>query len=111
MPRQGGGYAGGGVPFGDGCLRGGKKIYVNMTEAIAVWRVFEIRQSFPDMTLKNIAEFMKAEGYKGRKGADFNIMLVKVANTFGVSRQTVCGRIKNFEENRLQEFLQDGRVA
>ena len=34
-----------------------------------------------------------------------------VANTFGVSRQTVYSRIKNFEENRLQEFLQDGRVA
>ena len=39
------------------------------------------------------------------------IAVTKVANTFGVSRQTVYGRIKNFEENRLQEFLQDGRVA
>ena len=39
------------------------------------------------------------------------IAVTKVANTFGVSRQTVYSRIKNFEENRLQEFLQDGRVA
>lgn len=37
--------------------------------------------------------------------------VTKVANSFGVSRQTVYSRIKNFEENRLQEFLQDGRVA
>lgn len=37
--------------------------------------------------------------------------VTKVANIFGVSRQTVYSRMKNFEENRLQEFLQDGRVA
>ncbi len=59
------------------CLRGGKKLYVNATEAKAVRRVFDIKQSFPDMTLKRVAEFMKMEGHKGRKGADFNAMLVK----------------------------------
>lgn len=69
---KGGGYAGGGAPFGYECLRGGKKLYVNATEAKAVRRVFEIKQSLPDMTLKSIAEFMKIEGHKGRKGADFN---------------------------------------
>ena len=57
--------------------RGGKKLYVNATEAKAVRRVFEIKQSFPDMTLKSVTEFMKREGHKGRKGADFNAMLVK----------------------------------
>ena len=72
-----GGYAGGGAPFGYECLRGGKKLYVNATEAKAVQRVFQLKQLMPDMTLKNISEFMKAEGYKGRKGADFNVMLVK----------------------------------
>lgn len=55
---KGGGYAGGGAPFGYECLRGGKKLYVNTTEAGAVRRVFEIKQSFPDMTLKKISEFM-----------------------------------------------------
>ena len=74
---KGGGYAGGGAPFGYECLRGGKKLYVNTTEAGAVRRVFEIKQSFPDMTLKKISEFMNIEGYKGRNGADFNPMLVK----------------------------------
>ena len=39
------------------------------------------------------------------------VSVTKVANTFGVSRQTVYSRIKNFEENRLREFLEDGRVA
>lgn len=39
------------------------------------------------------------------------IEVTKVANIFGVSRQTVYSRIKVFEENRLQEFLEDGRVA
>ena len=52
-------------------------MYVNATEAKAVQRVFQLKQLMPDMTLKNISEFMKAEGYKGRKGADFNVMLVK----------------------------------
>lgn len=72
-----GGYAGGGVPFGYCCKRGGKKLYVDAVEAKAVQRVFQLKQLMPNMTLKNIAELMKAEGYKGRKGVDFNSMLVK----------------------------------
>lgn len=39
------------------------------------------------------------------------VSVTKVANIFGVSRQTVYSRIRSFEENRLQEFIQDGRVA
>ena len=39
-----GGYAGGGAPFGYECLRGGKKLYVNATEAKAVQRVFQLKQ-------------------------------------------------------------------
>lgn len=74
---KGGGYAGGGVPFGYSCVHGGKKIYVDAAEAKAVQMVFQIRRLFPGMTLKNIAEFMKLEGYKGRNGADFNPMLVR----------------------------------
>ena len=37
---KGGGYAGGCVPFGYYCKRGGKKLYVETTEASAVQRVF-----------------------------------------------------------------------
>lgn len=43
---KGGGYAGSGAPFGYECLHGGKKLYVKATEAKAVRRVFEIKQSF-----------------------------------------------------------------
>ena len=50
---KGGGYAGGGAPFGYECLRGGKKLYVNATEAKAVRRVFEIKQSLRN-TIKSI---------------------------------------------------------
>lgn len=39
------------------------------------------------------------------------VSVTKVAKVFGVSRQTVYSRIKIFEENRLQEFLHDGRIA
>ena len=39
------------------------------------------------------------------------IAVTKVANLFGISRQTVYARIKSFEENRLQEFLKNGRGA
>ncbi|MCI5954283.1 MAG: recombinase family protein, partial [Lachnospiraceae bacterium] len=74
---KGGGYAGGGAPFGYYCKRGGKKLYINTTEARAVQRVFQLKQLMPDMSLKNIAVFMNTEGYKGRKGTDFNVMLVK----------------------------------
>lgn len=49
---KGGGYAGGGALFGYECLRGGKKLYVNATEAKAVQRVFQLKQLMHDMTLK-----------------------------------------------------------
>ena len=31
----------------------------------------------PEITLQSLADYMNLEGYKGRKGADFNAMLVK----------------------------------
>lgn len=37
------------------------------------------------------------------------IEVTKVANIFGVSRQTVYKRIKSFEENRLQEFAPNSK--
>lgn len=72
-----GGYAGGGVPFGYYCIRGSKKICVHTSEAKAVQRIFQLKQLMPDITLKSVSEIMKIEGYKGRKNADFNPMLVK----------------------------------
>ena len=74
---KGGGYAGGGVPFGYYCPSGNKKLNVHTEEAKAVQRVFQLKQLMPDMTLQRISDYMNLEGYKGRKGADFNPMLVK----------------------------------
>lgn len=72
-----GGYAGGGIPFGYRCSRGNKKLQICPIEAEAVQRVFHIKQIMPKMTLEKISELMKVEGYKSRRGADFNPMLVK----------------------------------
>lgn len=72
-----GGYAGGGIPFGYYCPSGHKKLCVHTEEAKSVQRIFQIKQLMPDLTLQKISDFMNMEGYKGRKGADFNPMLVK----------------------------------
>ena len=72
-----GGYAGGGIPFGYYCPNGGKKLCVNIQEAKAVQRVFQLKQLMPDITLQKLSDYMNLEGYKGRKGNDFNPMLVK----------------------------------
>ena len=58
------------------------------------------------------------EGY--RKSVDeerlyllfqIGVAVTKVANLFGISRQTVYARKKSFEEDRLQEFIENGRGA
>ena len=41
-----GGYAGGGAPFGYECLRGGKKLYVNATEAKAVQKGVPVKTAY-----------------------------------------------------------------
>lgn len=72
-----GGYAGGGAPFGYYCVRGGKELFVQTEEAKAVQRVFQLKHLMPEITLQRLADYMNFEGYKGRKGADFNPMLIK----------------------------------
>lgn len=74
---KGGGYAGGGIPFGYYCPHGGKRLLVHKEEAEAVQRVFQLKQSVPNMTLQQISDTMKSEGYRARGGKDFNIMLAK----------------------------------
>lgn len=74
---KGGGYAGGGIPYGYYCMNGGKKLNVNPIEAKAVKRIFQVKQLLPEVTLQCLSDFMNMEGYKGRKGNGFNPMLVK----------------------------------
>lgn len=72
-----GGYAGGGAPYGYSSIHGGKTLYINEEEAEAVRRLFHLRELFPGFSLQKLCTYMNMEGYKGRKGADFNPMLVK----------------------------------
>lgn len=74
---KGGGYAGGGVPYGYYCMRGQKKLLIHTEEAKAVQRVFQLKQLMPTLTLQKLADFMNMEGYKGRKGVDFSPVLIK----------------------------------
>lgn len=72
-----GGYSGGGIPYGYDCVRGGKKLEVNLEEAKAVQRVFQLKQLMPNLTLQQLSDYMNMEGYTGRNGKEFNPMLVK----------------------------------
>lgn len=74
---KGGGYAGGGVPYGYDCPRGSKRLLVNQKEAQAVRKVFQLKKIIPNITLERIACYMNQSGYTGRNGKDFNPMLVK----------------------------------
>lgn len=74
---KGGGYAGGGIPFGYYCPHGAKKLLIHQEEVKAVHRVFQLKQSMPHLTLQKISDHMNHEGYSGRKGKHFNPMLVK----------------------------------
>ena len=74
---RGGGYAGGGVPFGYCCPNGGKQLFISSEEADAVKRLFHLRHLMPSLTLQKLADFMNLEGYRGRNGTAFNPMLIK----------------------------------
>ncbi len=74
---KGGGYAGGGVPYGYDCPRGSKRLLVNQKEAQAVRKVFQLKKIQPNITLERIAYYMNQSGHTGRNGKDFNPMLVK----------------------------------
>ena len=72
-----GGYAGGGAPYGYCCSNGSKMLSINLEEAKAVKKVFQLKELMPEITLQCLSDYMNMEGYKGRKGKAFNPMLVK----------------------------------
>lgn len=74
---EGGGYSGGGAPYGYRAVRGSKILEVVPEEARGVQRVFELAGEYPDMPLRKLASQMVLEGYRGRKGNGFSPMLVK----------------------------------
>lgn len=74
---EGGGYSGGGVPYGYKAVRGAKVIEIVPEEARMVRRVFELSGEYPNMSLRKMASQLTTEGYKGRKGKNIGPMLVK----------------------------------
>lgn len=74
---KGGGYAGGGIPYGYYCPRGYKRLLVSQKEAQAVRKVFQLKKIIPNITLERIAYYMNESGYRGRNDKKFNAMLVK----------------------------------
>jgi len=75
---KGGGYSGGGVPYGYKAIRGSKVLSIEDKEAEAVRRVFELRYYCPWLTLAEIAESLDLEWYTGKQWKKFNPMLVKL---------------------------------
>ena len=74
---EGGGYSGGGAPYGYKAVRGAKVLEIVPEEARGVRRVFELAGGCPDMTLREMASQLTLEGYRGRKGKSIGPMLVK----------------------------------
>lgn len=74
---EGGGYSGGGVPYGYKAVRGAKVIEIVPEEARMVRRVFELAGEYPGMSLRKMASQLTTEGYRGRKGKNIGPMLVK----------------------------------
>ena len=74
---EGGGYSGGGAPYGYKAVRGSKVLEVVPDEAQVVRRVFDLAEGYPDMTLREMASQLTLEGYRGRKGSSIGPMMVK----------------------------------
>lgn len=74
---EGGGYSGGGAPYGYKAVRGSRVLEVVPDEAQVVRRVFELAGGGQDMTLREMASQLTLEGYRGRNGRDIGPMMVK----------------------------------
>jgi len=72
-----GGYAGGKAPIGYKAERGGKALTLDEEKASTVRRVFELRATKPDASLKKIADILNSEGYTTKEAKQFHPMQVK----------------------------------
>ncbi len=70
-----GGYSGGKAPYGYTSERGSGKLIINPSEVALVRRIFEVRDN--GGTMKDVVVTLKAEGYKTRKGTDFQISTIQ----------------------------------
>ena len=71
-----GGYSGGKAPYGYKSEKGSKVLTVCDEEVPLVKRIFYLREH-EGKTMKEICETLKAEGFKTRKGGDFQISTVQ----------------------------------
>lgn len=70
-----GGYSGGKAPYGYSSERGSGKLVINPNEVPLIKRIFEIRDN--GGTMKDIVQTLKGEGFKTRKGNDFQISTIQ----------------------------------
>jgi site-specific DNA recombinase len=74
---QQGGYAGGRAAFGYKAKKGQKAIEINIDEAQAVQRVFELKELFPDWSLSKLAYQMNYDRFTTAQGKKFTKVQVK----------------------------------
>lgn len=74
---QEGKYAGGGIAFGYDSQKSEKALVVNEEQAVAVKRVFTIKDESPTFTLSQIASVVNSEGFKTAQGKQFTKVQVK----------------------------------
>ncbi|MDQ0494820.1 recombinase family protein [Paenibacillus brasilensis] len=74
---QQGGYAGGRVAFGYKAKKGQKAIEINLDEATAVQRLFELKELFPDWSLSQLAYQMNDDGFTTQQGKKFTKVQIK----------------------------------
>lgn len=70
-----GGYSGGKAPYGYSSERGSGKLVINPSEVPLIKRIFEIRDN--GGTMKDVVQTLKVEGFKTRKGNDFQISTIQ----------------------------------
>jgi site-specific DNA recombinase len=72
-----GGYAGGRAAFGYSAKKGQKTIEIIQDEALAVKRLFELKELYPKWSLAELACQMNSEGFTTKQGKSFTKVQVK----------------------------------
>lgn len=66
---QQGGYAGGRAAYGYNAKKGQKSIEINLEEATAILRLFELRELYVKWSLSELAYQLNYDGYKTKQGS------------------------------------------
>jgi len=74
---QAGGYSGGRAAYGYCSKRGTKKLRIDKKKALAVKRLFELREQHPEWSLRQLAKCLNEEGHTTAQGKLFKPMQIK----------------------------------